>query len=503
MGLASRDLSRRRFLEKIAAAGGALALAEPLWAGAEAEFEAAAPSPLRPLRIRGRVHTGGRGLAGVSVSDGLSVAVSDTDGYYQLISDRRRPFVHLSLPSGFRIPLNPTGTARFYKAIEPGDSDEMLAEFRLLPLERSDEDHDFYLLADPQTQTLEEIRRFQNETVPDLKATSQSAGGLHRFGIACGDIMYDRLQLYPEYEKGVKESGVPFFQVVGNHDLDFESSTNPGSTATFQRHFGPPYYSFDRGRIHYVVLNDVFWYGQTYLAYLTAEQLAWLAADLQRIEKGRTVVVANHIPVQSTRSERSRTRPTPGLMLNNRDALYSLLEPYDAHIVSGHVHESEYLERGGAVEHICGAVCGAWWSGPICYDGTPSGYSVFHARGEELRWSYKSTGLEPSHQMRLYDFGADPQAPDEIAANVWNWDPGWKVLWYENGQRKGEMARRIGLDPLSVELHKGEEKPPKRKWVEPVPTAHMFYAPADKSAREIIVEAIDRFGNAYREALRR
>ncbi|WP_307836728.1 calcineurin-like phosphoesterase C-terminal domain-containing protein [Bacteroides thetaiotaomicron] len=28
-----------------------------------------------------------------------------------------------------------------------------------------------------------------------------------------------------------------------------------------------------------------------------------------------------------------------------------------------------------------------------------------------------------------------------MIANVWNWDDLWKVEWYENGQRMGEMQK--------------------------------------------------------------
>ncbi|MBK8006914.1 MAG: hypothetical protein IPK12_24425 [Gemmatimonadetes bacterium] len=88
------------------------------------------------------------------------------------------------------------------------------------------------------------------------------------FGIACGDIMFDDLSLYPEYERAVAAMGVPFFQVTGNHDLDYASRTAEGATATFERHFGPAHYSFDVGAVHYVVLQDVLWYGDGYVGYL-------------------------------------------------------------------------------------------------------------------------------------------------------------------------------------------------------------------------------------------
>ena len=102
--------------------------------------------------------------------------------------------------------------------------------------------------------------------------------------MACGDLMYNHLELFPEYERAVKEMGVPFFQVIGNHDMDFTAAGDAHSGDTFSRHFGPRYYSFDRGAVHYVVLDDVFWHGSGYIGYLDDDQLTWLAGDLARVE---------------------------------------------------------------------------------------------------------------------------------------------------------------------------------------------------------------------------
>jgi hypothetical protein len=147
---------------------------------------------------------------------------------------------------------------------------------------------------------------------------------------------------------------------------------------------------------------------------------------------------------------------------------------------------------------VAGAACGAWWSGPICYDGTPNGYAVYEVDGTDVRWRYKGTGLAADAQVRAYAHGADPRAPDEIVANVWDWDPSWRVEWYEDGERRGTMSRRTGLDPLSVQLHAGADKPaPPRSWVEPMPTAHLFYAPASRAARSITVQATDRWGRTF------
>jgi hypothetical protein len=310
--------------------------------------------------------------------------------------------------------------------------------------------------------------------------------------------MYDRLELYSEYERGVSRIGVPFYQVIGNHDLDQIARTDEGSTETFSRHFGSRYYSFDRGSVHYVVLDDVFWHGQGYMGYLDADQLAWLKADLALLEDGAPLIVLTHIPVVSTQFERSGgTTPGLGTSIANRDALYREIERFNAHVLTGHTHESEHRWSHGVHEHVNGTVCGAWWSGDICFDGTPNGYSIYEIRGEEITWRYKATGWDSDHQLRTYARGADATAPDEFVANVWDWDPEWEVVWYEGADRRGAMARRIGHDPRSVTEHRGDDLPSHRSWVEPILTRHLFYAPAPDSDAEIRVEATDRFGRTF------
>jgi hypothetical protein len=437
-------------------------------------------------------------VGGVAVSDGLEVTRTARDGSFELLSSGDRDFVRLSVPAGYRVPRNPTGTARLYAPIAPDARGEMTASFELERLDVSDESHALFLLADIQTEDAQEMAWFHEQTVPDVQATLRGLGSPEAFGIAAGDIMFDNLALYPDFERGVSRMGIPFFQVVGNHDLDQRSVTDDDSTATFTRLFGPRYYSFERGAVHYVVLDDVFWHGAGYLGYLGSDQLRWLANDLRGVEAGRPVIVATHIPVLGSRHLRQGERtPSTGISVANRQALYRLLEPYRAHILTGHTHENEHVFEAGTHEHVSAAVCGAWWSGPICGDGAPSGYSVYEVRGEEVTWRYKPTGQGFDHQLRVYRRGADPTAPGEIVANVWDWDRDWRVVWLEDGERRGEMSRRVGTDPLSEELHRGEDKPPRRTWVDPYPVGHLFYAPVSPDAREIRVEATDRFGRVY------
>jgi len=338
-------------------------------------------------------------------------------------------------------------------------------------------------------------------SAPDLKQLAAQYGP-NTFAIGCGDLVWDHFELFADYKKAVAITGVPFFQVIGNHDMDLTARTDEGSAQTFKSIFGPTYYSFNRGDIHYVVLDDVFFIGtaKKYIGYLTEQQLQWLEQDLSHVRPGSTVVVSLHIPAFNRQHVRDKQKEEPlGGVVSNRKELYRLLQPFKAHIMSGHTHFNEVVLEGNVIEHVHGTVCGAWWTGPICTDGTPSGYGVYEVNGSELQWYYKSVGHDRNHQLRLYPKGSVPERPDEVVANVWNWDPQWKVTWFEDGVNKGAMQQGVALDPLAVQLHAGPNLPAKHKWIEPSMTDHLFFAKPSAQAKEIRVEATDRFGKTYTE----
>lgn len=492
--------TRRLFLKQAGLTAASLFIAEKILADPYHPLHFLSPA-IDPIRIKGIVKSDGKGLANIVVTDGRSVVQTARDGTFAFPSTSAQEFVYVALPSGYGVPKNPTGTALFYQPIAPNKQGEVNATFDLAKLPTSDTKHAFFQLADPQTLDNNDVVRFQSETVPDISAMTKQLGDVPMFGVACGDIMFDRLEHYPGYEQGVKGTGIPFFQVLGNHDVEVQTKTDEASATTFRRHFGPTSYSFNRGEVHYVVLDNVFWFGG-YIGYIDQTQLDWLKADLAFVEKGKTVVVFMHIPIYCEQHKRlGEKNPENSVVVTNRQLLYRLLEGYKAYILCGHTHESEYFSDGGAEIHVNGAVCGAWWTGDICHDGTPNGYSVYEVNGSELSWRYKSTGRPMDYQLKVYPKGADPQHPDEFFANIWGANSRWQINWYEDGIKKGAMERRLGKDPESVKLLEGPDLPKRHKWVDPLPTDHLFYAKPSPGAKEIIVEATDGAGRVYREKI--
>lgn len=451
-------------------------------------------------KVNGKISCAGKGIENVTVSDGYSVTRTDARGNYSLEAHYDARFVFFSLPSGYEIP-NEQGIARFYLPLTAKNKLQQ-ADFTLVKATMDDTKHTFVVWADTQIKTEEDAQKLLTIAAPDAQAHIKTLADKPVFGIGCGDLVWDNFDLFKDYKEAVAMTGVPFWQVIGNHDMDYSARTDDASQESFEAQFGPSYYSFNKGKVHYVVLDDVFFIGtgHRYIGYLTETQLKWLERDLRYVPQGSTVVVALHIPSNTGDKRRNKKKEEEmGGVLTNRKALYELLKPYKVQIVSGHTHWNEVWEKDNITEHNLGTVCGAWWSGPVCGDGTPNGFGVFEVDGEEISWYYKSTGHEKQHQVRLYKPGADKENAQALIANVWNYDKRWMVEWFEDGVAKGKMEQYTGYDPAAVELYEGNTMPVSRKWIEPIITDHLFRAVPSAQAKEIKVRAKDRFGNVYEE----
>ena len=496
-------VSRRDFIKKGSLLAGSFVAGSNLSNGnnTDAKTNVDQAAGIQPIRVSGRVVNGGRGVSRVQITDGVTVTATGTDGRFDFMSTNQQQFVYMSVPTGYKIPKSSTGTAAFYHPLRPNNDNRMSVDFQLEKADTDHTKHSFLVLADPQMLDQEDMDLFHQQTVPDVIQTVDELALKDPFGITCGDILFDDLSLFPQYEKGVSKTGIPFYQALGNHDVEVDTLTDEDSDDTYIDYFGPPYYSFDRGEIHYIVLDDVFWFGQ-YIGYVTEKQLNWLKQDLSYVEEGKTVVTFLHIPAYTNQHKRNgQDNPSNSVVVTNRQLLYDILAPYNSYLISGHTHESEFLTNGGCEHHVAGAVCGAWWTGPVCADGTPRGYAIYDVDGGDLRWRYKSTGKPIDHQIRIYKPGQDGNDTDQLVANIWGADESWTVKWVEDGEPRGAMKQKTGKDPLAQKLYDGENKPEKHTWVSAWNTSHLYHAKPSSNASTVAVEATDRWGNSYRQTV--
>jgi hypothetical protein len=452
--------------------------------------------------VQGKVTSNGSGVAGVQVTDGFVIVSTDKEGKYVFQGDEAAEFIYITIPSGYEFPAE-KGIACFYKKIKETKGAPFNADFELKKLHVDDSKHFFIVWADPQIETVEDVAQFHGQSVPDTKDLIANYGSNALFhGIGCGDLIWDYPNLYQAYEKAVNETGIPFFQVAGNHDVDISIEPRDYTFKTFKKHFGPLYYSFNRGFAHYIVLGDVYFLGQSgkYVGYITENQIAWVKKDLANVKPGSTIVVSLHIPLQNGIKRRNNLKDEVMKdVVANKDELLSILSPFNAHIISGHLHANEKIvHSNNIIEHVHGTLCGAWWTGTVCNDGCPNGYGVYEVNGNSIQWYHKAIGHTRDYQMTIYPIGSMKEKPDFFAVNVWNWDPHWKVEWFENGEYRGELRQEVLLDPLSILLYEGDDKPFKRKWIEPALTDHIFIGQPSSTASKISIQVTDRFNNVYK-----
>lgn len=485
-------MKRKDFLKFFGLAGTAFSLSPLTSQGRDADAV-----KVGYTRVKGKVHSNGKGIAGVAVTDGTVIALTDKNGNYSFDALPGSEFVYISTPAGYAF-THEKGIAKFYQQLNATDS--IIADFSLEKLDVNDENHFFVVWADTQMISNDDVELLKSQSVPDLQQLVKTYPTNSLFhGIGCGDLVWDKFELFKGYKEAVETTGITFFNVIGNHDMDIDTRSDEMSSKTFKQQFGPTYYSFNRGSIHYVVLDDVFFIGagKQYIGYITENQLSWLEKDLKNVQPGSTVVVSLHIPTNTGAARRNKKEAELGSVVANRKQLYKILSPYKVHFMSGHTHFNDVWEEGNMMEHNHGTVCGAWWTGPVCGDGTPNGYGVYEVKGNEISWYYKSTGKPANYQLNLFKKGALKEFPDEVVANVWNWDPGWKVEWIEDGVEKGLMEQRVAYDPLAVELYAGPELPKKHKFVEPTLADHLFFARPSQNAHHIMVRVTDRFGKIF------
>ena len=449
-----------------------------------------------PVSFRGKVTSEGKPVSGAAVSDGRSVVLTDAAGRYAISSDGNADFVFISLPSGYEIPVGQHGPA-FYYDVSDIENASVKLDFSLVPMEVPDEEHIFVVWADPQVYEKKELDYVRKASLDLKEMVSRKDKPAHL--VVCGDIVGDDLDLLVPTAASVSASEVPSFYVVGNHDLDMDARSNDGSKDTFKSIFGPTYYSFNRGRIHYVVLDNSFFIarGWQYVGYLEERQLVWLENDLNNVPEGSTVVVCMHIPTYSRAAVNQEwSKEELNKITTNRNALYDILAPYNVHICSAHEHYAEnYLVKDNIFEHVHAPLSGLFWQSFLSCDGLPWGYYVYEVSGDDLKWHYKAIGESEDVQYTYYPVGSNPMKPEAVTVNVWNYDPAWKVQWYEDDICKGEMQRYDGWDPaICADVEMRREKEFKWKYIGAGKTGHLFYAvPSDPKAK-IRVEVIDRFG---------
>lgn len=466
----------------------------------------------------GRRDPGEEGLAAIRVSNQREIVLTNSEGRYRLPLGEEG-IVFVIKPRDWMTPLSKENLPRFYYNHKPAGSPPSryagvaptgeLPPSIDFPLHARREPDRFraILFADPQPRDQKEVDYVAHDVVEELIGFDAA------FGVTLGDIMFDDLSLFESQNRSIALIGIPWYNVIGNHDLNFEALEDRYSDETFERVFGPSYYSFDHGPAHFIVLDDVEWRGRPegYRGGLGIQQLEFVKRDLELIPKNQLVVLLMHIPLVN---------------VADRHALYKLIEKRPFCIsISGHTHyqEHRFIKRAdgwmGKEPHhhiINVTVSGSWWSGApdengiphtTMRDGAPNGYGIITFDGRKYQWEFRAARRRADYQMAIYApeaIRAGEAAGTEVLANVFGGSERSRVELRVAGGSWRPMEKIMREDPGFAAVKSREEalKPsPGRTLPGIIQSPHIWRGTLpgglEPGTREIEVRARDMFGKVH------
>ena len=298
---------------------------------------------------------GERGVAGVAVSNQDTVVTTDASGTFRL-SSAGTGVIFVSTPNAYR-PVGPWW--------RPANSAEPIS---------------FALTREQSSNELTFIHASDTHISPASLARTQRLRALVdsiRPGLLLitGDLVRDALRVGEEeatgyYELFARERNAfrtPVFTVPGNHEnfgIERDTSHVPATHPLYGRgmyhhYFGPDYYSFTRGGVHFVGLNTVDIDDQRYYGHVDSLQIAWLERDLALVPADMPVVTFDHIPFVTTfegLNGYNDRPPAPSLITvrgktvyrhtvsNAGDVLAVLRKHRYVLALGGHLHATERIE---------------------------------------------------------------------------------------------------------------------------------------------------------------
>ncbi len=406
------------------------------------------------------------GIAGVIVSNGREAVRTDDRGRYELPAFDDMT-VMVSEPAGYDTPVNDDGVPQFFYIHKPRGTPEDLRYGGLPPTGPLPAAINFPLIRDPgatdrfsclamgdtQPYSNTEIGHVRDGVLKDLLRHDLSDA---RCMLLLGDVMGDDLGLLPRFMDLFSVVGLPQYYIHGNHDFDFDATSDAHSADSWRRIYGPAYYSFEIGEVLFVALDNVIYpCGEehlgpggrdacvdpeaepTYTGRVSEDQMAWLESTLALVPEDRLVVLMHHIPMVSFIDSETGRHQT-----DNVAEIHELLRGRPALSLSGHTHTFEHLSAGEWYESweemvgitrlpfdhiVAGAPSGNWFQGDLGFDGTPlsfarggtpPGYLMIEFDGTRFRTSFHAANQPLDRAMAL---GFNTPQFREWFDTLWTW----------------------------------------------------------------------------------
>ena len=454
---------------------------------------------------------GERPLAGIKVSDGVELVLTDAAGRYQFpVVDGRTVFV--VKPAGYDVPLRRDGLPDYWTNIRTETGPALkyggipaafpgCKNFGLLPRPAAIEARqplEVLVFSDTQAKSRVDIDYYRRDIVEPF------AGKHHAtLGLTLGDVVDDDLSLYSQLNQVTRRLQVPWLHIAGNHDLDIDATRDEDSLLTYRNTYGPDTLAWEEAQAVFIGMDDVVYQpgeNPAYVGGLREDQFSFLEAYLPTVSKDRLLVIGVHIPLFDTK---------PGVETfrhGDRARLFALLKDFPhVLLLSGHTHTQQhvYHDAGrdwhGAAplhEYNVGAACGAFWSGikdaqgipdTTMADGTPNGYASLQVRagGEySLAWhpardpdralslhapKVLRKGAYPAYAVYANVFMGQDDTRVEYRVDEGQWKP-MALVRQPDPALLAENARDDGADQLRGYDRSPEAEPSQHLWRGALPT---------------------------------
>lgn len=471
------------------------------------------------------------GISYVGVSNGRDVVLTDEYGYYSITVNEGNT-IFIIKPSGYEIPLdndfipqfyyhyNPLGSNKDFefKGIEPTGKLPSSVDFALYKYDEPD-DYSVVVFGDPQPYSIEDLDYFTKKIVRDVEKKENTL-----FGISLGDIVGDNLDLQPIYKERMRHLQLPWYNVMGNHDMNYDASSDILSDETFKKNFGSANYAFNYGNAHFIILDNILYPdprdGRGYWGGYRLDQLQFLENNLKNVPKDKLIILSQHIPMKDNSGNSYR--------LEDRQRVFDMLQEFgNVLIMSAHTHFQEQIEyteiegwKGSKPLHEfnAGTTSGDWYSGKLnnddlpdatMRDGTPQGYAFLNINGTNYNIDYQVAGSGSDHQMNIYapkTVQHNGRTTSQIVVNFFMGSEGDDVKYrIDEGQWK-DMRYIQAVDPnynlKLIEWDLAEELLPGRRPSNAVNSTHLWFGPLNLElpvgVHTIEVQATDRFGKIHR-----
>lgn len=460
------------------------------------------------------------GLAGVSVTNGRDVVQTGKNGAYKLTVGND-DIIAVIKPAGFRVPVDANNLPRYYyihkpqgspalkyKGVDPTGPVPASVDFALIPAKEKN-DYTALIFGDPQVYSEEQVDFFTRGVIKEVEGIKNVA-----FGLSMGDEVGDKLHLFGPYAAAVKRVGIPWYNMMGNHDYNTDVKTDSLSDESFEAFFGPATYAFNYAKTHFIILDDVQFPdprdGYGYFGGITEKQFEFIKNDLRHVPKDRLVIIAAHIPISE-----------PAFLFNkaDREKLLDILKDFPHTLsLSAHTHMQRQDFYGAHHHYNVGTTSGDFYSGisdehGIPYstmrDGTPKGYAFIRFKGNKYKIDYKVAGKDKSYQIAIHAPDTMSRSADSdfvFYANFFMGSAKDEVLYRINKGKWSAMQHVVDFDPAYVEQVAAwkkitDKKIRGRRPSNPARSTHLWKAtipPALAPGKySISVKAKDMFGRVF------